>query len=200
MRVGLLLMLLLEGIPPPAGMGGQARHLIQQAYQAELEVIAAVAAPDDREILAKQRSSHWAKMLFSSRIYFDGSMSNLFRMDSSTIDALIRAGSSLEATADRFAIGPSTVSGIVREVSSIKCQELSDLVSFPPLITYGHLDMNDALLPRRRFELFIYLLTGRPLPAQAAATDLTEEKPPAPQSEDKDMDDEEVEPSQIAHK
>ncbi|ETK89081.1 hypothetical protein F441_06892 [Phytophthora nicotianae CJ01A1] len=60
--------------------------------------------------------------------------------------------------------------------------------------------MNDALLPRRRFELFIYLLTGRPLPAQAAATDLTEEKPPAPQSEDKDMDDEEVEPSQIAHK
>lgn len=84
MNVGLLLMLLLEGIPPPAGMGGQARHLIQQAYQAELDVIAEVAAPKDREILAKQRSSHWAKMLFSSRIYFDGSMSNLFRMDSST--------------------------------------------------------------------------------------------------------------------
>ncbi|KAG1686544.1 hypothetical protein DVH05_006446 [Phytophthora capsici] len=144
-------------------MGGQARHLIQQAYQVELDVIAEVAASKDREILAKQRSSHWAKMLFSSRIYFDGSMSNLFRMDSSTIDALIRTvtphlttgrmapdavlppvrvavflylcaqGTSLEATADRFAIGPSTVSGIVREVSSIVCQELTDLVAFPPL-------------------------------------------------------------------
>ncbi|OWZ19853.1 Heat shock protein70 [Phytophthora megakarya] len=103
-------------------------------------------------------------MLFSSRIYFDGSMTNLFRMDSSTIDALIRTvcphlttarkapdavlpplrvavflylcaqGSSLEATADRFAIRPSTVCGIVREVAAIVCREMQSLVSFTPLV------------------------------------------------------------------
>eukprot|EP00644_Phytophthora_capsici_P010033 jgi/Phyca11/130069/e_gw1.90.71.1 len=67
-------------------------------------------------------------------------------------------------------------------------------------ITYGHLDMNDATLPKRRFELFIYLLTGRLLPAEAAAADLTELKPIAPQSDDNNIDDDEAAPTQAADK
>ncbi|GMF58736.1 unnamed protein product [Phytophthora fragariaefolia] len=39
--------------------------------------------------------------------------------------------SSLVATADRFAIGPSTVSGIIKEVAAIVCQNLRELVAFP---------------------------------------------------------------------
>ncbi|ETO70564.1 hypothetical protein F444_12943 [Phytophthora nicotianae P1976] len=71
---------------------------------------------------------------------------------------------------------------------------IRQITSVPPQ------NMSDASLPRRRFELFCYLLTGRLLPAEAVATALTEEKAPAPETEDNDMDEEEVAPIQVADK
>jgi hypothetical protein len=88
-------------------------------------------------------------MLFSSRMYFDSSMKQLFRMDSISIAGLVRAvcsgmisireardaiappkrlavflyvcahGSSVRVTADRFGIGSATVSAIVKEVAAV---------------------------------------------------------------------------------
>ncbi|KAG6949181.1 hypothetical protein JG687_00015040 [Phytophthora cactorum] len=114
-------------------------------------------------MLAKERSAHRAKMLLSSRVFFDGSMQTLFRMDSRSITALAHAvcphfspardtpdavlpsirlavflflcahGATLEMTADRFAIRSSTVSGIIREVAATICEKLRSLTVLPAL-------------------------------------------------------------------
>lgn len=41
-------------------------------------------------------------------------------------------GSSTRVTADRFAIGPATVAGIVKEVAAVVCSLMGELVAFPP--------------------------------------------------------------------
>eukprot|EP00644_Phytophthora_capsici_P001105 jgi/Phyca11/121307/e_gw1.43.209.1 len=58
-------------------------------------------------------------------------------------------------------------------------------------------DMSDSSLPRRRFELLCYLLTGRLLPAEAA---LLEEKAPVPGTPGDEVDEEDVAPTQVADK
>ncbi|ETO76204.1 hypothetical protein F444_08373 [Phytophthora nicotianae P1976] len=67
------------------------------------------------------------------------------------------------------------------------------------------LDMSKFTLPRRRFELFYYLLTGRLLPiqpVQAVGENLEdeemEEKPPAPTTTQQRNEEEEVPPTQVS--
>ncbi|KAG1697404.1 hypothetical protein DVH05_016279 [Phytophthora capsici] len=136
---------------------------LQHDMETENLVLMELLTPAYRDCVAKPRSRHWATMLFSSRLYFDTSVKDLFRMDSSSFSALHQAicphlvvhrdatdvvdppmrlsvflylsaqAASVRATADKFAIGPSTVSGIVKEVAGVICRVLGGLIAFPAL-------------------------------------------------------------------
>ncbi|KAF1785762.1 hypothetical protein GQ600_20853 [Phytophthora cactorum] len=132
---------IMHGLAPPGLFCDRAKSLLLTYHAMEEEEnIAELALPADPAMLAKERSAHRAKMLLSSRVFFDGSMQTLFRMDSRSITALAHAvcphfspardtpdavlpsirlavflflcahGATLEMTADRFAIRSSTVS------------------------------------------------------------------------------------------
>jgi Ulp1 family protease len=61
------------------------------------------------------------------------------------------------------------------------------------------LDMSVTALPRRRFELFYYLLSGRLLPKEGVEQhDEEEEKNPAPLAAGNDNEEEDVPPTQVA--
>jgi hypothetical protein len=61
------------------------------------------------------------------------------------------------------------------------------------------LDMSVTALPRRRFELFYYLLSGRLLPKEGVEQhDEEEEKNPAPPAAGNDNEEEDVPPTQVA--
>ncbi|KAE8894593.1 hypothetical protein PF003_g21209 [Phytophthora fragariae] len=158
----LIIVLLMEMLSGDTSAPAAASNLLNQAHELEVAFVTGLLAPQHREWLAKERSGHWAHMLFSSRLYFDSSMKELFRMDSSSIAALFKAvcpgmvptrdapdavvppkrlavflyvcahGSSVRVTADKFAIGPATVSVIVKDLAAIVCSLLSSLVAFPP--------------------------------------------------------------------
>ncbi|KAF4134755.1 DDE superfamily endonuclease [Phytophthora infestans] len=136
---------------------------VQHDMETENLVLMELLTRAYRDCVAKPRSRHWATMLFSSRLYFDTSVKGLFRMDSSSFAALHQAicphlvvhrdasdvvdppmrlsvflylsaqAASVRATADKFAIGPSTVSGIVKEVAGVICRVLGGLIAFPAL-------------------------------------------------------------------
>ncbi|KAF1793407.1 hypothetical protein GQ600_460 [Phytophthora cactorum] len=61
------------------------------AHEIKVDAVSGLFRPRDREWIAKERSSHWSNLLFSSRVYFDSSMKDMFRMDSSSIVALFKA-------------------------------------------------------------------------------------------------------------
>jgi hypothetical protein len=59
--------------------------------------------------------------------------------------------------------------------------------------------MSVTALPRRRFELFYYLLSGRLLPKEGVEQhDEEEEKNPAPPAAGNDNEEEDVPPTQVA--
>ncbi|EEY55000.1 uncharacterized protein PITG_22855 [Phytophthora infestans T30-4] len=67
----LVALLLLESMTPVVVGGGQSIMLLQDSFNMEMEVIDTYAKPEDREILAKEISLRWAKMLFSSQTFFN---------------------------------------------------------------------------------------------------------------------------------
>ncbi|KAE9095785.1 hypothetical protein PF010_g16575 [Phytophthora fragariae] len=87
----LIIVLLMEMLSGDTSAPAAASNLLNQAHELEVAFVTGLLAPQHREWLAKERSGHWAHMLFSSRLYFDSSMKELFRMDSSSIAALFKA-------------------------------------------------------------------------------------------------------------
>ncbi|KAG2949209.1 hypothetical protein PC117_g5428 [Phytophthora cactorum] len=87
----LCIVLLLEMVTAANPASTRATVLLEQAHGIEVDAVSGLFRPRDREWMAKERSSHWSNMLLSSRVYFDSSMKDIFRMDSSRIVALFKA-------------------------------------------------------------------------------------------------------------
>ncbi|KAG6953624.1 hypothetical protein JG687_00012289 [Phytophthora cactorum] len=87
----LCIVLLLEMVTAANPASTRATVLLEQAHGIEVDAVSGLFRPRDREWIAKERSSHWSNMLLSSRVYFDSSMKDIFRMDSSRIVALFKA-------------------------------------------------------------------------------------------------------------
>lgn len=89
--VRLVIALLVDMLMTPSPASNWTLKLVQRWHRLEVHTIAELFAPGHREWIAKERGNHWSKLLFSSRVYFDCSMKELFRMNSSSIASLHKA-------------------------------------------------------------------------------------------------------------
>ncbi|GMF53995.1 unnamed protein product [Phytophthora fragariaefolia] len=76
-----LLAWLIDMITEPAQESASALKVLHRLEGVEEVVVSELVIPKYRDVIAKKRSSHWSMMLFSSQVFYDASMKDLFRLD-----------------------------------------------------------------------------------------------------------------------